>query len=92
MYPRSIFQSFEYMCKKCTISQSTSFYRTYTVDNLDLENVSIIKIILLLDLGERQISITSNIIPNKMRETKVHTSGHKLRPHKKAQWQSIMLA
>lgn len=69
-----------------------SFYSTYTVHNIDLEDASIIKIILLLDLGECQISITSNIIPNKIRETKVHNSEHKLRPHTKAQWQSIILA
>lgn len=37
-----------------------------------------------MDLWECQISITSNIIPNKIRETKVHTSGHKLRPRTKA--------
>lgn len=57
--------------------KAQSFYSTYTVHNIDLEDFSIIKIILLLDLGECQVFITSNIIPNKIREIKVHTSGHK---------------
>lgn len=92
MYSRVYFKVVNICVSNAPSHTVQSFYSSYTVHNTDLEDVSIIKIILLLDLGECQISITSNIIPNKIREIKVHISGHKLRPHKKAQSQSTMLA
>lgn len=82
MFPRGMFQNCGLRVSNAPFHKAQSFYSTDTVHNIDVEDVSIIKIILVLDLVECQISISSNIIPSKIREIKVHISGHNLRPHK----------
>lgn len=82
--PQDTFQSCEYICNKYTILQSTIFFAQCIIWIWNMFPLEVIKIILVLDLGKWQISTISNIIQNKIRKIKPHTSWHKLRPHERS--------